>query len=174
MAYNAANLSVGFQLIGGGLRFWVYKTADPIGDVDATDYFALAGHGLAGSPGMREGDPVLVQETDTDPPTWVLCYVSAIDADYNATVSAVAFAGAGSFTTLNATGATTLDGAVAIGNAAADVIGFHGATGTSQLAGTIQATSNVASSTDFAATQTAALHAVMECLRLNGLWKGSA
>lgn len=38
----------------------------------------------------------------------------------------------GAFTTLNATGATTLDGAVAIGNAATDLVGFHGATAVDQ------------------------------------------
>ena len=38
----------------------------------------------------------------------------------------------GAFTTLNATGATTLDGAVAIGNATTDLVGFHGATAVDQ------------------------------------------
>lgn len=41
---------------------------------------------------------------------------------------------AGAFTTLNATGATTLDGSVAIGNAAADAVGFHGSSGVAQAA----------------------------------------
>lgn len=40
----------------------------------------------------------------------------------------------GKFTTLNATGATTLDGDVAIGNAAGDLVGFHGATAIAQAA----------------------------------------
>lgn len=39
-----------------------------------------------------------------------------------------------SFESLNVTGATTLDGAVAIGNAAADLVGFHGATAVDQAA----------------------------------------
>jgi hypothetical protein len=39
-----------------------------------------------------------------------------------------------SFTSLNVTGATTLDGAVAIGNAAGDLVGFHGATAVDQAA----------------------------------------
>lgn len=38
----------------------------------------------------------------------------------------------GAFTTLNATGATTLDGNVAIGNATTDLVGFHGATAVDQ------------------------------------------
>lgn len=38
----------------------------------------------------------------------------------------------GAFTTLNATGATTLDGNVALGNATTDLIGFHGATAVDQ------------------------------------------
>lgn len=43
-------------------------------------------------------------------------------------------ASTGAFTTLNASGATTLDGAVAIGNASTDLIGFHGATAVDQAA----------------------------------------
>jgi len=39
---------------------------------------------------------------------------------------------AGTFTSLNATGATTLDGNVAIGNAITDLIGMHGATAVDQ------------------------------------------
>lgn len=39
-----------------------------------------------------------------------------------------------SFDSLNVTGATTLDGNVDIGNAAADLIGFHGATAVDQAA----------------------------------------
>ena len=39
---------------------------------------------------------------------------------------------AGTFTALNATGATTLDGNVAIGNATADLVGMHGATAVDQ------------------------------------------
>lgn len=41
---------------------------------------------------------------------------------------------AGAFTTLNATGATTLDGSVAIGNASVDAVGFYGATAVTQRA----------------------------------------
>jgi hypothetical protein len=41
---------------------------------------------------------------------------------------------AGSFTTLAASGATTLNGNCAVGNAAADLVAFHGATATDQFA----------------------------------------
>lgn len=41
-------------------------------------------------------------------------------------------ASTGAFTTLTASGATTLNGAVAIGDAAADLVGFHGVTAVSQ------------------------------------------
>lgn len=43
-------------------------------------------------------------------------------------------ASTGAFTTLTASGATTLNGAVAIGNAAGDLVGFHGATAVDQAA----------------------------------------
>ena len=43
-------------------------------------------------------------------------------------------AAAGAFTTLTASGATTLNGNAAIGNAAADLVGFHGATAVDQAA----------------------------------------
>lgn len=39
-----------------------------------------------------------------------------------------------SFVSLNVTGATTLDGSVALGNAAADIVGAHGAAGSAQAA----------------------------------------
>ena len=43
-------------------------------------------------------------------------------------------AAAGAFTTLTASGATTLNGNVAVGNAAADLVAFHGATAVDQAA----------------------------------------
>jgi hypothetical protein len=51
----------------------------------------------------------------------------------NTPVGATA-ASSGAFTTLSASGATTLDGDVAIGNAAADLVAFHGATPVDQYA----------------------------------------
>lgn len=43
-------------------------------------------------------------------------------------------ASTGAFTTLTASGATTLNGNVAIGNAAGDLVAFHGATAVDQAA----------------------------------------
>ena len=168
MAYAAAGLSIGFQLIGGKHRFWIYESTDPFSTVDDTDYFALAGFGLSGSPGMREGDFVWVFDTDSDPPDVTLATVSAIDADYNATVAAVAFAGAGAFTTLATTGTTTLT------DAAADLLGFHGATAVSQRASSNMATSNVVTSASYGTLQVAMLQEVMNTLNTLGLHKGAA
>jgi len=64
-----------------GATMWLYKSADVVGDVDAVDYFA-SGEKL----GMKVGDPVGVIDTTTPLFTW--CWVSAIDADGNATVTA--------------------------------------------------------------------------------------
>lgn len=49
-----------------------------------------------------------------------------------------------SFESLNVTGATTLDGNVAVGNAAADLVGFHGATATDQYAAITSISTSVA------------------------------
>ena len=83
-------------------------------------------------------------------------------------------ASTGAFTTLTASGATTLNGNVAIGDAAADTVGFYGATAVSQRASSVQATSALASSTDFGTYQLAVLVEVMNTLKGVGLWKGSA
>lgn len=53
----------------------------------------------------------------------------------------------GKFTTLNATGATTLDGNVAVGNASTDLIGFYGATAVDQPATIASVTTTAATST---------------------------
>lgn len=45
-----------------------------------------------------------------------------------------ATASTGAFTTLTASGATTLNGNVAVGNASTDLVGFHGATAVDQAA----------------------------------------
>ena len=50
-----------------------------------------------------------------------------------------------SVSSLNVTGATTLDGNVAIGNAAADLVGFHGATAVDQAAYTASLSINALS-----------------------------
>lgn len=174
MAYVPANLSLGLELIGGKFRVWVYQSTDPFSTVDDTDYFSNA---LAA--GMSEGDFVFVSDTDSDPPDLTMAYVSAIDADGNGTVAAVAFAGGASFTTLAASGATTLaalttTGTTLLGDAAAELIGFYGHTGASQRASSVQATTNIASSTDFGATQLAVVQEIMNTLTALKLWKGAA
>lgn len=87
----------------------------------------------------------------------------------------------GAFTTLSATGATTVaaltaTGNVALGDAAADTVGFYGATPSSQRAGAMQASSKVgtASSTDVTTDLKAAVIEIMETLKAVGLWKGTA
>lgn len=82
MAYSASNPpALVSQRIGGGPAIWLYKSADVVGDVDATDYFSN-GEAL----GMRVGDMVWVYDTTT--PLCTVCWVSAIDSDGNATVTA--------------------------------------------------------------------------------------
>lgn len=164
MAYTPANLSIGLQLIGGKIRVWTYLSTDPFSTVDDTDYFT----NVSATHGLREGDIVFVQDTDSDPPDVTMAYVSAISAAGNGTLVAMAFTGAATFTNLTVTGNSRL------GDAAADLVGFHNSTGISQRAGSVQATTNLASSTDFGVTQLAAVHEIMNTLIANGLWKGSA
>lgn len=68
----------------------------------------------------------------------------------------------------------TASGAVVLGDAAADTVGFYGSAGSSQRASSVQATTNIASSTDFAAAQLAVVQEIMNTLTAAGLWKGSA
>lgn len=206
MAFDASGLSVGSQLIGGRYRTWVYLTSDPLGTVDDTDYFALMGDGLAGSYKMALGDFIIVERTTNG--TVALGYVSAVDADYNATYTALAFGGAivgavtmdnslsvaGSATfgsTLTVSGALTRSGGssaaglatftsvtatgdVAFGDAAADLLGFHGTTAISQRAGSNQATTAVVTSASFGTRQVAQLQEVQNVLITLGLMKGAA
>lgn len=88
MAFVPNGLSCVWQALAGKYAFWVYRSADAFADVDATDYFAGCYER-----GLREGHMMIVEETDTDPPTQTLAYVQAIDADGNATVAAMAYAG---------------------------------------------------------------------------------
>ncbi|CAB4187441.1 hypothetical protein UFOVP1155_27 [uncultured Caudovirales phage] len=78
----------------------------------------------------------------------------------------------GAFTTLNATGATTLDGSVALGNATTDTIGFYGITPVAQRAysSALHATSGISSSTDFGATQLAVVQEIQKTLYSLGVW----
>ena len=83
---------------------------------------------------------------------------------------------AGAFTTLTASGATTLNGTVALGNATTDTIGFYGTTKITQRSGAVQGTSLVgtASSTDIDTATKAAIIEIMNTLAAIGIWKGSA
>lgn len=175
MAYDGSGLSAFSLGIGGKDVWWNYQTTDTFaGTVNVASYFS-DGY----TRGMRTGQLLYSHKTDSG--TGVLAYVSTATAATGvATVTALAFAGAGSFTTgsfsstLTVTGATTLNGAVAIGDAAADVVGFYGATGSSQRAAAAQATTAVAVSASFGATQLAALQEVMNVLIAAGMMKGSA
>lgn len=79
MAFSNANLSGPFQSIAGP-RTFIYKSAEVVGDVDAVDFFASGANY-----GMAVGDRVVVIDTAT--PLVTDCWVSAVDADGNATVT---------------------------------------------------------------------------------------
>jgi hypothetical protein len=53
-------------------------------------------------------------------------------------------------------------------------IGFYGTTPVTQRASSVQATTNIATSASFGATQLAAVQEIMNTLAGLGLWKGSA
>lgn len=78
-AFDASGLSGPFQSIAGP-KTYIYKSVTAVGDVDAEDYFA-AGKNY----GMEVGDRVVVIDTTT--PLVTDCWVSAVDADGNATVT---------------------------------------------------------------------------------------
>lgn len=65
-----------------------------------------------------------------------------------------------------------LDGAI-IGKSGGTV-GFYGKAPVAQRASSVQATSNLATSASFGATQLAAVQEIMNTLTALGLWKGSA
>ena len=67
----------------------------------------------------------------------------------------------------------TSDGSI-LGNSTTAKIGFYGTAPIAQRASSVQASSAIASSTDFGATQAAALTEVMATLQALGLWKGGA
>lgn len=64
-----------------------------------------------------------------------------------------------------------LDGAI-IGKSGGTV-GFYGKTPVTQRSSSVQATSNLATSASFGATQLAAVREIMNTLASLGLWKGS-
>jgi len=206
MAFDASGLSVGHQLIGGKYRTWVYRTSDAFGTVDDTGYFALMGDGLSGSYKMTLGDFMIVERTTSG--SIALGYISAVDADYNATFTALGFGGAvvGAVTmdnTLTVAGAATFGstvtisdaltrsggssaaglatftsvtatGDVAFGDAAADLLAFHGTTAISQRAHSDQATTAVVTSASFGTRQVAQLQEVQNVLITLGMMKGAA
>ena len=128
MSYDPSALSLGFDLLGGKYRVWVYKSTDQFSDVDATDYFSNAS-----AAGMQEGDTIFVIETDQDPPTVTLGTVSALDADGNGTVTAYATAGSPSFVSAAMTSLTVTTEAN-IGGSSAALVGFHGVPAVDQAA----------------------------------------
>jgi hypothetical protein len=65
-----------------------------------------------------------------------------------------------------------LDGAVM--GKSGGTAGFYGKTPVTQRASSVQATSNLATSASFGATQRAAVQEIMNTLSSLGLWKGSA
>lgn len=77
-------------------------------------------------------------------------------------------ASTGAFSTLSA------DTTVALGSAAAKTVGFYGKTPASQRASSVQISSNLATSTDFGATQLAWANEVTNTLVGLGIWKGAA
>ena len=75
-------------------------------------------------------------------------------------------------TTLTASGAATLNGSVALGNAATDTVGVYGVTPVAQRAysSALHATSGISSSTDFGATQLACVQEIQKTLIGLGIW----
>lgn len=71
--------------IGARPAIWVYQSADDDATVNGTDYFTN-GEAL----GMKAGDIVFVYDTAT--PKVSVHYVSAVDADGNATTAFAAVA----------------------------------------------------------------------------------
>ena len=94
-------------------------------------------------------------------------------------------AAAGAFTTLTASGATTLNGNVGVGNGVADVVSFYGVTGTAQLSLATQATITASwvtvcaskgafSNSDQIISVIACIKEIQHVLTATGLWKGAA
>jgi len=63
---------------------------------------------------------------------------------------------------------------VQIADAATDKVGFYGYTPVVQRSSSVQATSNIATSSSFGATQLACIQEIMNTLTGLGIWKGSA
>lgn len=65
-----------------------------------------------------------------------------------------------------------LDGAIM--GKSGGTVGFYGKTPVTQRSSSVQATSNLATSASFGATQLAAVQEIMNTLTALGLWKGAA
>lgn len=63
---------------------------------------------------------------------------------------------------------------VSLGQSTADLISLYGVTPVSQRASSNQATTNIAVSASFGATQLAVIQEIMNTLTALGVWKGSA
>ena len=61
-----------------------------------------------------------------------------------------------------------------MGQSSSEKIGFYGATPVVRRSSSVQATSNLATSASFGATQLAAVQEIMNTLAALGLWEGSA
>lgn len=166
MSYSTTGLSAGVAIIGGDYRLWVYRSTDAVGTVNGASYFS---DGV--TRGMQVGDIVFDIDTDAGPDVTML-YVSSVSGAA-ATTSSLAVGSTPSVSSLT-TASLTVSASAVIGDAAADVVGFYGATAVSQRASSVQATSNIASSTDFGVTQLAVVQEIMTTLKGLGLWKGAA
>lgn len=72
------------------------------------------------------------------------------------------------------TGTLNVTSSAQLGDAAADTLGFYGATVTTQRASSNQITTNIAVSASFGASQLAVIQEIMNTLTGLGLWKGAA
>lgn len=81
MSYTASGLSCIVARVGNSPAVFVYRSTDVHTDVDAADYFTTGG-----DYGMRVGDIVIVQKTDSS---------------YNSTIHAVSAVSAAGVATIN-------------------------------------------------------------------------
>lgn len=165
MAYATTGLSNGVSIIGGDYRIWIYRSADTFtGTVDVASYFS---DGV--TRGMIVGDVVFAIKSDG---TVSFAYVSSVSGAA-ASVSALAVSSAPTLTSVT-TGSLTATGTVLLGSTASKLVGFYGATGISQRASSVMATTNMAVSASFGATQLATLQEIANTINLLGLHKGTA
>jgi hypothetical protein len=167
MAYAGSALQKMAGGIGvGGAQIWRYDTTDGITAVEASGYFTDGA-----DRGMRVNDIVFVFDTDASPVGFYIEYVSAVNTTTRAATiktHSQSTSGVATFTDLTATGDVNL------GNAAADALGFHGATAVTQRASSVQVSTNVVTSASYGTLQVAQMQEVYNTLAALGLWKGAA